>query len=498
MTLFRRIILPLLLGIPGIFFWILPGFPVTDDGDWMIIRLTAFYETLRGGELPVRFVARLMNGYGYPVADFLYPLYLYLGSFLHVFGFSFIVVVKILFIGGFLLSGLFCFLWLEKKFSFLISLMGTLLYLYFPYHLTDMNQRGSLGEMLSLAIVPFVLWNIERKSVWWVSLGIALLLLAHNTLALLFIPFIFVYGFLIYRKIESLIPMYLFGIGMATFFILPALLDQRYTQFGTTVVADTPSFLINTVGMVIILVLSIFGYWMFMKRNAYVPMVLVGITLLTCVLMWNGSSFLWTQQLLLKYVQFPMRFLSILIVTIPLIIVYVLKGTSKKLQVLCLVLVSGLSIASSWMNKPQIIRYLPDGFYTTNESSTTTRNEYLPKGAQILSHDSMPDVAVATGSATIDGFISRGNTLSFHVNASKQSIIVLHRYFYPGWQVHIDGQHVVPTNTATGLLSFALPAGEHSVLIKMKETTPQLFADAVTCISFIGLCVYTMVRRKKA
>ena len=46
------------------------GFFVTDDGDWMIIRLSAFYQSLAEGQFPVRFLGRLYHNYGYPVANF--------------------------------------------------------------------------------------------------------------------------------------------------------------------------------------------------------------------------------------------------------------------------------------------------------------------------------------------------------------------------------------------------------------------------------------------
>ena len=78
------LILVSLLTIPAIVGLLHPGFFVTDDGNWMIIRFSAFYETLRSGQFPVRFLYRLNNSYGYPVADFLYPLFMYLGVFFHI------------------------------------------------------------------------------------------------------------------------------------------------------------------------------------------------------------------------------------------------------------------------------------------------------------------------------------------------------------------------------------------------------------------------------
>ena len=55
------------------------GFFVSDDGNWMVIRFSAFYQALADGQFPVRFLDRLNYSYGYPVANFLYPGFMYIG-----------------------------------------------------------------------------------------------------------------------------------------------------------------------------------------------------------------------------------------------------------------------------------------------------------------------------------------------------------------------------------------------------------------------------------
>jgi len=140
------------------------GFFPTDDGSWMVIRLSAFYEALRNGQFPVRFLPRLNNGYGYPVADFLYPLFMYIGTPIHVLGFSFVDTIKLIFGASLIGSSFFCFLWLRKIFGNIQSLVGSLTYTFFPYHLWDVYKRGSVGEVLALSIVPFILWSIEKYS----------------------------------------------------------------------------------------------------------------------------------------------------------------------------------------------------------------------------------------------------------------------------------------------------------------------------------------------
>src|SRR3989344_3267556 len=228
-----------LLVVPGILGLFHPGFPLTDDGNWMVIRFSAFYEALRNGQFPVRFLPRLNNGFGYPVADFLYPLFMYLGVPIHALGFSFVDSIKLILGASLLSSSFFCFLWLRKIFGNVQSSIGSLIYTLFPYHLWDVYKRGSVGEVLALSIIPFILWSIENNNLFFASLGYGLLITAHNTMALIFIPVIFVYNFISPKKnkrsnlLNSLKPL-LLGIGLSSFFWIPALYDKQFTVFDKT------------------------------------------------------------------------------------------------------------------------------------------------------------------------------------------------------------------------------------------------------------------------
>ena len=186
-------LLAVVLVLPAIILLIHFGLPVTDDGNWMVIRFSAFYESLKAGQFPVRFLMRLNNGYGYPVADFLYPLFMYLATPFQILGIGFVNSIKAVLILSLVSSSIFTYLWLRKLFDNLSSLVGSFFYTYFPYHLFDVYKRGSVGEVLSLAVVPFVLWQIERNSLFWSSIGIALLILSHNSLAVLFLAVILIY-----------------------------------------------------------------------------------------------------------------------------------------------------------------------------------------------------------------------------------------------------------------------------------------------------------------
>jgi len=107
-----------------------PGFFISDDGEWMIIRLTAFHQALAVGEFPVRFVFRLNHEYGYPLFNFSYPAGFYLGELIHLLGFNFIDSIKIVFGLSVVGAALFSYLCLRTRFTILASLLGSLFYVY--------------------------------------------------------------------------------------------------------------------------------------------------------------------------------------------------------------------------------------------------------------------------------------------------------------------------------------------------------------------------------
>src|SRR4029077_1660135 len=104
--------------------------------------------------------------------------------------------------------------------------------------------RGDIGENLAFVFIPLVLLFIhklsEKQSVKYVCLGaisFALLILSHNAISLMFLPFIVLYVF--YKTIfhaedkkmfflKSTL-MLVLGFGLSAFFWIPGLMEGKYT-----------------------------------------------------------------------------------------------------------------------------------------------------------------------------------------------------------------------------------------------------------------------------
>ncbi len=496
-----------LLSLPSVLGLLHAGFPLTDDGNWMVVRFSAFYEVLRNGQFPVRFLTRLNNGFGYPVADFLYPGFMYLGVPIHILGLNFINTVKAILILSLFSSTIFSYYWFRKLFDNFSASVGALFYTYFPYHLFDVYKRGSVGEVLALSVLPFILWQIERKSLLWTSIGIALLILSHNTLALLFIPLVMLYILLKIKpgklklKFKNFTTLF-FGLLISAFFWFPALFDLQYTVFGSVKVSDFAGYfssfnLIGISSMFIILVTFTALKKNSLKTNKLL-LLMLGIFIVSVFFSSSFSLVFW-KFLPVSFIQFPFRFLSLAIPAASFLAAAVISAFPKNKQLILgfVVLVLMFFSALPFVNANSY-QYYPDGFYSTNMDTTTVKNEYMPKWVNNLPV-LMANVKVQnlTGKETINIIVNSPNKILFSTDLKNMQTIQINTVYFPGWEAFINGNNLNINFKENGLIRLSLPAGKNNVEIIFKETPVRIFADLLSILGLVALFALLFLGKNK-
>ncbi|RJQ37718.1 hypothetical protein C4559_03215 [Candidatus Microgenomates bacterium] len=500
-----------LFSFPSIFSLLSPGFFQTDDGEWMAIRFSAFHQAFRDGQIPVRFLDRLNNGFGYPVANFLYPGFMYLGEPIHFLGFNFVNTIKIIFGLSMISSAFFTYLWLSKFFNKSSAFIGSLFYLYTPYHLFDLYKRGSIGEVLSLAVIPFVFWQIERKSFLWISLGIFFLILSHNTLALLFIPLIFLY-FLISQKgnlkfflFSNWLPI-IFGVFLSAFFWLPAIFELSYVRFSNVLVSDFKQYFapLELIGLSTIIVLSFSTFFLYgvltsfsfknwAKLNAEKIFVLMLFISFLSIFFSSKISFSLWNYIPFSFIQFPFRLLSYLPLSLSFLCAFIIFKLEGKKQIIAyFVLFSVLVLSSLPYFKPAEFFDKNDSSYATNEGTTTVKNEYMPKWVKQNPTEHFKNkVEFEEGKGEINNLFYDSKKISFDVVSPEISSITVNIIYYPGWKAYINNKETsINFNNEKGLISLSMPKGESSVVLTLSETPLRLFADIISILSFISLIIF--------
>ncbi len=243
------------LSIPSILSLFHPGFfPMHDDTQ--VARVFEIGKALRDGMFPVRWVADLGYGYGYPIFNFYAPLAYYFGGLLSILGFNALTSTKIMMGTGILLSGIFMYFFAQELFGKLGGVVSGLFYVYAPYHAVDVYVRGDVAEFWAYAFIPLMFLGFYKlisnlpprsqtsksKNLRWVivgAIGFAGIVLSHNLTAMMIIPFLIIillfYCFVAFRNKNLFTIYYLLftiflGLLLSAFYWLPALFEMKSTN----------------------------------------------------------------------------------------------------------------------------------------------------------------------------------------------------------------------------------------------------------------------------
>lgn len=512
-----------------------PGFPIVHDGDVHLLRLTNFYQSLQEGHLIPRWAANVNYGYGQPVFEFFYPLPYYIASLLHFIGISFADSLKIILAVSLIGSGCAMFLWLSKITSRNGAILGSLLYMFAPFRFVDVYVRGDIGESLAFVFVPLVfyfIFKISEKSTIrntiYGGISLALLILCHNVISLMFLPFILWYACLLWWNKRdksfflSLIFLLILGFSLAAFFWIPGLFEGKFTLRNIVTAGEYQSRFISfsqllygpwsyggsgvfTVQLgilhwtVFLLGLVTLPFFIF-KRNKNAAFI-ASLLIFTCVgvfLMFPQSNFIWSKILLLQNFQFPWRFLAIPVFSLSVLASLLFSYIPKKFSLLvlgmicCVVLV----INRGYWNVSKFVTR-PDNYFAGIQNHPADTGESTPLwGVRFMEHNSKATLEVLTGKAQIKQLQRTSTDHSYIVDVSTKVRLLENTLYFPGWEVVVD-KNPVPIEFQDqqyrGLMTFYIPEGKHTVEVIFKDTKLRKVSDVISLTTFVTIILVGLI-----
>jgi hypothetical protein len=143
--------------------------------------------------------------------------------------------------------------------------------------------------------------------------------------------------------------------------------------------------------------------------------------------------------------------------------------------------------------------------YTADDSCSTSTwaTEYLPKWTSVcLPKPKKQTVPLVKGidSVTKINSISEGDygrTISFKVINQKKSQILIRRYYFPGWNVFVDGKQVdIKSFGKQGLIAVAVPSGAHAVKAIWQGTMVENVSNWISFITLFAVLIFLLSYRK--
>lgn len=498
------------------------GIPPTHDGEYHIMRFQQFVKVISEGTLYPRWAPDFNNGFGIPLFNYVYPLPNYFASLTHILGFSFIDSLKLNMAAATLVGSIFIYLWARRYWGDLGGVVSSVFYTFSPYHFLDVYVRGSVGEVWSLGLVPGLLWvclnyheTKSKKFLVLSSVFLALLILAHNILAVVFFGFFLVYAlFLIRINLRDLVIIVVSGLGLAAPFWLPALLETKYVVglqvfdptrnfpvlykliysswgygFSGDNSPDQMSFQIGIANLIAV-VGSIF-FALKAKKNKQLLFFFIGLFLITVFFITSFSAFLWKSLPFVSFVQFPWRLLSLVILIVSFL-TGSLVGKRKIVAILLIILSIGFSIRyakAPFYHKRADMHYLTRSNFTdgTNSPGDLFNTKWL---AGVPKKENNKIKAI-DGSVEIKVGEFKSESYQFETIATKSSKIIINTAYFPGWTAKINGKKVRLENY-NGRMLLYVPNGVNGIRIFLDSTGVQKFSYVYFLVSVLVLVLFSI------
>ena len=492
-----------------------------DDGIQHIARAFGTEESLKENFCYPNIISSFSNGYGYSWNLFYGPLSGYGLILINFLVKNFTISYKIFVFIGMFLSGIFMY-----KFSKEITgnndvgVLSSVLYMTFPYHLTDLYSRNALGEYISFIFIPLVFLGLYRlffteKKTYHLAIGAIGLILTHNLSTIMVAVFAMFY--LIYnldklqdkKILKKLIINILFILLITSFYWMP-LIETRFSsnyQVYEKGMMSTPEKTANHG-------LSLNQLFVTMNDGSFVfelgphILIMLAFSIMTfrvmrpefkgnyIVFLFSGLLCVWmsTKYFPWKYlpeevsiIQFPWRMLMLASFFLSLICAINMYAIIKKFDFKDVVIISAISIlyilalSSTLIFNEGItlanIDQLVIGEFSGKEVEVVAgcgKGEYLPIKAYnnrfyIASREQ--GTYVLEGKAIVENENKNRSNYTAKVRTldAEYTVFELPYIYYPGYKITLDSIELENYETENGFLGFVL-GKEESGRIDVKYT----------------------------
>jgi len=435
--------------------------------------------------------------------------------------------------------------------------VGAILYTYIPYKAVDVYVRGAMSEFWALVFYPLIFWaayklikTLNIKYIILLGISISLLFTTHLLMSMIFaLPSAIwaIYWLIKERKIEAFKKVMfaaLLGIGISAFFILPVVFERQYAHTETMTMGYF-GYLQHFVNIKKLLFSTEWGYgssgfpneklnlstgivqWMFGlisiaigscyllvkknkdKYNWGILVILLGVLeLFILFMMHSKSTFIWKMLPILEWLQFPWRFLTVSIFLLCLICgigVYLLPKFKIPISLLvislAIILTHSYFVPKSWINTKDAEKF---SGISWEKQLTISIFDYLPiyaKFPPIIKAPLIPEVL--EGNVEFLSYKKGSNWQKGELMATKDSLIRIPLFDFPGMTVKVDGKKVSHVNNdcrnqefCLGLVTFKVPSGWHKIEVQLKDTLIRTIGNYLTIIS-LGIVVILFLKKDK-
>ncbi len=517
------------------------------DLKFHLMRIAGIARELRLGHVPVRLSSAWMEGYGYPVSVYYGDLLLYIPALMSLLGFSVTTAYKFyVFLINVGTAATACYGMHRICRDRRIALLASLAYCTASYRLWNIYIRAALGEFGATMFLPLIAAAVygiymddaadrgrHRKNALLLAAGMSGVILTHTlSVDMTFFTLLFVCVALLKRTFrKEVISQYLLAVlatcGLCMYFIVPFLdymasvpvkvssaIDVRggnTIQYCGISIAEYFTF-DKSPGLVLLAVFFAAVVYCTKKRDQEMRWLTVGSGL---AILATLSIFPWDYLArhslffaLMAQIQFPYRYLCIVIVFLSLLLVFVMQrlraGGVEIVRVERLVIAAGFIMTCFFTKEylhPAEDRELIKPYSDAElDSYFVVVGEYLRAGVDLDTFPFLSPELFAEEMEEAEIVERRGSNMRLYCRALDEiegGVVSIPMFYYKGYHVTDDEGNEYPIEDGDlKQITFSVPPGFEGYLnIEYREPWYWRAAEVVSLVSAIGLAAY-LIRRK--
>jgi len=517
------------------------GRPSTFDGPSHLANIAQFTKALQSGDFPVRWMDGFGN-YGMPMAIIIQQTTSYLGAIITLFTHDIFISYNIVVLIGAFFSTYLLYCFFTLHFSEEAALLGATLFNFAPYRIINIYIRGALPEFFSHVFFPVVFIGLylfikkrSMKGLIYLFIGFVGILLTH--------PFTFIIGmfiwvpYAVYLVWESgsanfirdnilyLLLMFLLVIGISAFYIIPLYLEIKYFYYGTGSHFIAGNFLtlknylgdqwyyfyqndievrghVIHLGLIESLVITAGMISLFFSKKGkgkflywIVPSLLVLIFFTT-----HYADFIFKKINLLGNIQHNWRLFTSIVFIAPLILAYLLNKVKSKTLLYLIFFVVIIFRFPQLYGKNYLLEKQDTYYWTKLNLAGNIMNTVWTGPTQDYPVKKIKG-EILEGKGKIIKRNERNSWREYEIKADTDLRLVDYTFYFPGWKVYVDKKEVpieFQDMNYRGVITYKIPKGKHTVLVKFTDTKVRLLANMVSLFSLGALGVYFTILRRRA
>src|SRR5439155_21305960 len=193
----------------------------------------------------------------------------------------------------------------------------------------------------------------------------------------------------------------------------------------------------------------------------------------------------------LQYLAYPWRALLLPALALPLLAVRAFDGFAGSMR---MAMLGALVVSNLAHTEPKGYVTFDDEYYAPRSIAekginTTTREEYEPRWVEVRPPYTRQGLVSRGAAIEVSEVWNGAARREFRVRVPSAVHVEASTFFYPGWNVVVDGRTIAARPApVTGLIGFELSPGEHAIRLGL-EPTPLRRAATMISLATLALLV---------